>query len=168
MAAARALVAVLVVVLATACGFHLRSWDLGSTVESAYVAAAPRHPLAASLQRALRQAGVTLTASPEAADVVIGLLDSRRERRGASVSDQARVAEYETTLGVRFEVTDGEGNELVPAQWLERERIFRVDRDNIIGSSEEQALLEREMQTDLVQQILRAINAVTTEAAGAD
>ena len=42
-----------------------------------------------------------------------------------------------------------------------------MDRDNIVGSSEEQALLVREMQTDLVQQILRALNAVTAEPGNA-
>jgi LPS-assembly lipoprotein len=89
--------------------------------------------------------------------VVISLLEERRERRSVSVSSQARAAEYELSLGVRFLVTDGDGRELVPEQWLERQRVFRIDRDNIVGSSEEQALLEREMQSDLVQQVLRTL-----------
>ena len=142
------------------CGFHLRSWEVGASLENAFVASNARNPLEAPLQRALRQAGVELAASSQAAAVVVELLDSRQERRSISVSGQARAAEYELSLGVQYRVTDGDGNELVPAQWLERERVFRVDRDNIVGSSEEQALLLREMQTDLVQQILRALNTV--------
>jgi outer membrane lipopolysaccharide assembly protein LptE/RlpB len=39
-----------------------------------------------------------------------------------------------------------------------------VDRDNLVGSSEEQALLQREMTDDLVQQIIRGVNAVVTAA----
>lgn len=147
--------------LASACGFHLRTWDVGTTVQSAWVSADPRNPMERPLERALRQAGVAQAPSPEAAEVVVELLDSRRDRRSITVSGQARAAEYETILGVRYRVTDGQGNVLVPEQWLERERVFRVDRDNIVGSSEEQALLEREMQNDLVQQILRTLNAVT-------
>ena len=157
-------VGVLMSALATGCGFHLRTWDVGTSVESAYVSADARNPLRAPLERALRQAGVTEAEGADGAEVVVELLDSRHDRRSITVSNQARAAEYETTLAVRYRVTDGQGRELVPDQWLERQRVFRVDRDNIVGSSEEQALLEREMQNDLVQQILRALNAVGAQA----
>jgi LPS-assembly lipoprotein len=149
--------------LASGCGFHLRTWDVGTSIESAYVSSDPRNPLLAPLQRALSQAGVAEAASAGDAEIVVELMDSRRDRRSITVSGQARAAEYETILGVLYRVTDRRGSELVPAQWLERERVFRVDRDNIVGSSEEQALLEREMQNDLVQQILRALNAVAAD-----
>lgn len=160
----RELALVLLTALMAGCGFHLRTWDVGTSIESAYVVSNARNPLEGPFTRALRQANVNLAQSPEQAEVVVELLDSRRDRRSISVSDQARAAEYETTLGVQYRITDGAGNELVPAQWLERERVFRVDRDNIVGSSEEQALLEREMQSDLVQQMLRALNAAVTDA----
>ena len=39
--------------LSTACGFHLRTWDLEGSVESAYVASSPRHDLAEPMRRAL-------------------------------------------------------------------------------------------------------------------
>ena len=149
------------------CGFHLRTWDVGSNLESVRVEANARNPLEAPLQRALRQAGVRLSEAGEPAPLVVELLDSRQQRRSVTVSGQARAAEYETTFGVRYRVIDGAGNELIPPQWLERERVFRVDRDNLVGSSEEQALLEREMQADLVQQIMRALNAVTAPPADA-
>jgi LPS-assembly lipoprotein len=145
------------------CGFQLRTWDVGSALESAWVTSNPRNPMEQPLERALRQAGIAEAPSPEQAAVVVELLDSRQDRRSITVSGQARAAEYETILGVLYRVTDGQGNELVPEQWLERERVFRVDRDNLVGSSEEQALLEREMQNDLVQQILRTLNAVAAE-----
>ncbi|MEQ8858715.1 MAG: LPS assembly lipoprotein LptE [Pseudomonadales bacterium] len=147
------------------CGFHLRSWDVGSSVETVHVAANARNPMQAPLEQALQQAGVELVARSAGPTLVVELLDARQERRNISVSGQARAAEYEAVLGVRYRITDGAGNELIPARWLERERVFRVDRDNLVGSSEEQALLEREMRSDLVQQILRAVNAVAPEPA---
>lgn len=164
----RVLLVVIFAVEMVGCGFHLRTWDVGSSIDAAYVSANPRNSLEAPLRRALRQAGVTEAHSASEADVVVELLEDRRERRSVTVSGQARAAEYEMTLGVRYRVTDSAGVELVAPQWLERERVFRVDRDNIVGSSEEQALLEREMEADLVQQIIRALNAVVPEpAAGA-
>lgn len=162
-----AVAVVCLALIVTACGFHLRSWDVGTSVTSAYVESNPRNPVKKPLEQALRQAGVAEAASSSDAEVVVELLDSRHERRNATVSGQARVAEYEVTVGVRYRITDGHGRELVPVQWLQRSRVFQVDRDNIVGNSEEQALLEREIQTDLVQQILRALNAAVTEPTGA-
>jgi len=149
-----------VVVALGACGFQLRGWDMVAVIDSAYVTSDQHNLLEQALRAGLRQAGVREAATAGEADVVVRLLDSRSDRRSVTVSEQARAAEYETTLAVLYEVTDPQGRELVRAQWLERARVFRVDRDNVVGTREEQVLLEREMQNDLVQQILRSINAV--------
>jgi LPS-assembly lipoprotein len=141
------------------CGFHLRTWDLEGNVESARVIANARNPLAEPLARALRSAGVELVEGGEA-DVVIELLADRRGRRSVSVTDQARAAEYETSLQVQYAVRDGAGAMLMQPRWVAARRVYRVDRDNLVGSSQEQALLEREMVNDLVEQVLRGINTV--------
>lgn len=145
------------------CGFHLRSYDVGTDLSSAYVASNPRNLLEQPLRDALRQAGVEEAPTAADAEVVLELLDSRQERRNVSFSGQARVAEYEAVLRVRYRIRDAAGNELAPDQWLERQRVYRVDSDNIVGSSEEQALLEQEMQRDLVQSILRTLNTVVQQ-----
>ena len=163
----RWLAVVTVLTLSGACGFHLRTWDLQNAMESAYVESAPRHDLAEPLRRALRQAGVTQAEDAAGADMVIELLAQRQQRRSASVSGTARVTEYEMTYGVRYRVIDGDGTELVPAQWIERREVFSVDRNNIVGSSEEQTLLQREMRDDILQQILRTLTAVAPRAESA-
>jgi LPS-assembly lipoprotein len=76
------------------------------------------------------------------------------------------VAEYQLNLQVLYGVRDAD-QELLAPQWARSARVYQVDRDNLVGSNEEETLLEREMRSDLVQQIIRAVNAVTTEAAGA-
>ncbi|MCZ6643011.1 MAG: LPS assembly lipoprotein LptE [Gammaproteobacteria bacterium] len=154
------LVASVFLLLLTSCGFHLRTWDLGTNLESARVEAGLRSQLARPLRRALGQSGVNEAAQGES-QVVIELLDQRSNRRSISVTGQARAAEYETTLEVRFQVHDAKGVELIAARWIRSERVFRVDRDNLVGNSEEQALIEREMRDDLIQQILRSLNAIT-------
>ncbi|MEQ8486100.1 MAG: LPS assembly lipoprotein LptE [Pseudomonadales bacterium] len=166
-AAVRGVVLLVLAVTASGCGFQLRSWDIASSIESAYLTASPRNAFEAPLRQALRQAGIAEAATPGEATVVVTLLEDRRERRSVSVSSQARAAEYEVSVGVRFQVEDAQGRDLIPDQWLERQRVFRIDRDNIVGSSEEQALLEREMEADLVQQILRSLNAAAADPAGA-
>lgn len=146
------------------CGFQLRTWDLGTSIESFYVRDANDNPLASPLRRALRQAGVEEAGNASDAEVVVVLLNSQRGRRSVSVTGQARAAEYEITLGVQYRVLDGQGEELIAERWVRGTRVFRVDRDNIVGTSEEQALLEREIESDLIQQIVRALNAVSGAA----
>jgi LPS-assembly lipoprotein len=147
------------VALAASCGFHLRSYDLQANVTSYALTGDTRARVATPLRRGLSQAGVAEATEREAA-IVIELLDQRSDRRSVSVAGRARAAEYEMSYGVRFRVLS-EGTELAPAQWIERERVYRIDRDNIVGSSEEQAILEREMMQDLVSQIIRVVDAVS-------
>lgn len=152
--------------LAAGCGFHLRTWDLEGNVSTAKITANARNPLAEPLGRALRSAGVDLLESGSA-DIHIELLNDRRGRRAITVTDQARAAEYESTLSVQYSVKDGQGEELSAPRWISASRIYTVDRNNLVGSSEEQALLEREMVSDLVQQVIRGVNAVVRETGGA-
>ena len=83
-----------VALLATACGFHLRTWNLEGNVETARITSNPRNPLAEPLGRALESAGVTLVEDAGSVDVVVELLADERGRRSVSVTDQARAAEY--------------------------------------------------------------------------
>lgn len=157
----------LLVGLFAGCGFHLRTWELESNVETAKITSNLRNPVAEPLGRALKSAGVELIESGPA-DVTVELVSDRESRRSVSVTDQARAADYETTLSVVYALQDGDGNVLSEPRAIRARRIYQVDRDNLVGSNEEQALLQREMVDDLVQQLIRAINAaVSTDAASA-
>ncbi len=157
----------LAALLVSGCGFHLRTWELEGNVETAKITSNLRNPVAGPLGRALESAGVEVVEQGDA-DVTIELISDRTGRRAVSVTDQARAAEYQTTLTVVYAVRDGSGNRLSEPRSIQANRIYTVDRDNIVGSSEEQALLQREMVDDLVHQIIRGVNAVVTApAAGA-
>jgi LPS-assembly lipoprotein len=150
------------ILLLASCGFHLRTYNFEAAVESFALASEPRIRVAQPLRQGLLQAGVQETDVASAA-LVVELLDQRLERRSASTAGQAGAAEYEMTHAVEYRILNGAGEELAPATWVQRDRIFRVDRDNIVGSSEEQALLEAEMTQDLVGQIIRAMDAVSRQ-----
>ncbi|MEM8768194.1 MAG: LPS assembly lipoprotein LptE [Pseudomonadota bacterium] len=164
--ATKLFLAALSLALVAGCGYQLRTWDLEGSVETAKITSNPRNPVATPLGQALRSAGVELVDSGSA-DVSIELLDHRSGRRSISVTDQARAAEYEASLSVLYRVVDADGEELAPPRWVRGSRVYTVDRNNLVGSSEEQALLEREMVTDLVQQVIRGVNAVVDASASA-
>ena len=159
--------ALLAAALAVAgCGFQLRSWDLSSHVASYYIQTSGANALERPLGRALEQAGVEPAESPGAAALVVTLHQLSSGRRGVSVTPRARVAEYALTLSVSYSAR-ADGEVLLRTQTARSRRVYQVDSDNVVGSSEEQALLEREMQSDLVQQILRAVDTVIGGTASA-
>jgi LPS-assembly lipoprotein len=156
------------IALVAGCGFQLRGSDLRSSVTRAYVDAVPRHTYAEPLEMALERAGAEIIEAPAADALVVELFDERHDRRSISVSDSAVAAEYEVIVGVRYGVRDGAGGRLIEPQWLERSRVYRADRDNILGSSEERALLEREMKQELIQQIISVLDAIAGAREAAD
>ncbi len=155
------------------CGFQLRTWDLQDAFSSAYVRTDEYGSFARDLRRALTQAGVELVEEAEDAEVVVRVLSLERTQRSISVTGQARAAEYEVGLTLRYAATRkndaGMPVEMLAPQTIRGERVYRVDRDNLIGSSAERTLLEDEIKNDLIGQILRVLNTVASQVTnGAD
>lgn len=155
-------IVLLCVVLLSGCGFQLRSWDLGSGYSSVALESAGRFDIEPTLRRALTQTGVPLVSTD--AELVLELISSGEELRTASVSGSARTAEYELILRVRYAIKDSAGAYLAKPASLQSSRRYFLDRGNLVGSNEEQALLRRELRSDLVQQIMRVLNAVSRAA----
>ena len=152
--------------LAAGCGFHLRSWDFSDADLSIHVQADRLSRIAAPLRDALRQAGVKASANADDADLVVQIVNESRNRRVASLTAGARAAEFELTMGVQFGIRAGQDSLVRPA-WIRASRTFSIDRDNLAGSSEEEALIEEELKSALSQQILRSLNAVSAAQSGA-
>jgi LPS-assembly lipoprotein len=150
----------ILLLLFAGCGFHLRSYDVDAAFENYFIAASDTSSFASDLRRMLRGAGVAEAASRSEADVVVEVLEERDLQRAVSTTGNARVAEYELEVGVNVRITDGAGIELAPAQWINRTRVFRVDRNNLTSNSEEQSLIQRELRAEVGQALLRTVNAV--------
>lgn len=156
----------LAMLVSAGCGFQLRTWELASAFETVRIEADHGVDLDLDLGRALESAGVRLVDSE--ADVVVRLSDQRDDWRSVSVTQGARTAEYELALQIGFRVTDQEGNELAPGRVLRSERVARLDRDNLVGSSDERRLLAAEARTDLVGRMVRTLDALSRRSEPAD
>ena len=154
--------------LAAGCGFQLRTWDLATALETARIEAGHGVDLDIDLVRALESAGVRVVDSD--AEIVVVLSDQRDDWRSVSVTRGARTAEYELAVQVTFAVNDGGGEEIAPPRVLRSERVARLDRDNLVGSSEERRLLAAEARDDLVGRMVRTLDTLSRqlEPANAD
>lgn len=144
----------------TGCGFQLRSYSFESSVSSFAIAGDASSAVAQSLRRGLLQAGVEEVSTMDAGLVMV-IMDERNERRSISTSRAAQAAEYEISRGVQYQILGSNQQVLSPATWIERERVYRIDRGSIVGSGEERTVLERELMQDIVGQLIRAMDAVS-------
>jgi LPS-assembly lipoprotein len=101
---------------------------------------------------------------PKAADAILELSNERREKIILSLSGTGRVREYRLRYSVNFRVHDGKGNELVPASSVQLSRDVTYNDADILAKEAEEQLLFRDMQTDMVQQLLRRLSATQKPA----
>lgn len=149
------------------CGFHLRGYTFVGHVDSYYVESDTGARMRDPLERSLKLAGATAAPGPGGADVVIRMIDGRRERRSVSVAGDVGVAEYELSIELNYAIVGRDGQTLREPGWVRVQRVYRLDRGNVMGSSEERELIERELENDLAQQIVRTLNVVTRPPDGA-
>jgi len=145
--------------MAAGCGFQLRgSADL--PFESLYVDIVDTNPLGAELKRNLR-AG-TRTRVVARRDEAEAILTPSREARGKtilSISSSGRVREFRLSYSFEFRVIDAKGRDIITPVRLQIERDFPFSDNQVLSKETEEAMLYRDMQTDLVQQVMRRLSA---------
>ena len=77
---------------------------------------------------------------------------------GLNASGQVR--ELQLRLRIRFKLRASDGRELIPDTELLQQRDISYNETIALAKEAEEALLYRNMQTDLVQQLLRRLAAV--------
>ena len=148
--------------LATAgCGFQLR----GAT-PLPYRTLHITHPPAASatvadLRRLLRVSGDTrLVDRPQDAEAVLQVLSEVREKEIVGFSSTGRPREYQLRLRFAFRLAEPDETERIPYTEIVLRRDITTTDTQLVAKEQEEALLYRDMQSDVVQQLLRRIAAV--------
>jgi LPS-assembly lipoprotein len=147
-----------VLALLAACGFQLRG-TAQLPFETLYIPGA--NPLAVELRRNVKAASKTrLVDSPGSAQAVLGFTTEAREKVILSFTSAGRVQEYRLRYRVGFRVTDPKGDQVfLPSSEILLTRDLTYNDSQVIAKENEEAMLYRDMQTDMVQQILRRLVA---------
>ena len=91
------------------------------------------------------------------------LFDVLSESRGKSIlslNSLGRVREYSLSYTLVFRVRDANNKELLGPTEITLRRNIAFDESQVLAKESEEALLYRDMQSDLVQQILRRLAAI--------
>ena len=152
-----ALAGMIATVLA-ACGFHLRG-QAELPFESLHIPG--NNPLVVELKRNVAAACKTrLVDGPGDAQAVLGFTQELRDKIILSFSSQGKVSEYQLRYRVGFRVTDAKGAQVyLPTSEILLTRDMAYSDAQVLAKEAEEALLFRDMQRDMVQQIMRRLVA---------
>ena len=147
----------------SACGFQLRgsAGQYSMPFKSIYLAFPETSSLGTELKRNLRGGDlVDVVTDPAKAEARFEVLSEGRGKQILSLNSQGRVREYLLTYTLVFRVRDAKGAELLGPTEISLKRPLTFNETQVLAKESEEALLYRDMQTDLVQQILRRLAAV--------
>ena len=147
----------------TACGFKLRQAP-DFAFSTLYLTAAESSPLGNELRRNIESTGKVKVLRDAKdinnAEVILDLLQELRERVVVATNSSGQVRELQLRLRVRFRLRTPAGGEPIPSTELVQQRDISYNESQALAKEAEEALLYRNMQSDIVQQILRRLAAV--------
>ena len=146
------------------CGFRLRR-SAALPFRTLYAGFAPTSAIGAEFRRLVRVAEDTeLVDDPKKAEARLEVLLEQREREIVAFSSTGRAREYQLRLRFAFRVVDVQGRVLLPPTELLLTRDIASSDIEIVSKQQEEELLYREMESDLVQQLLRRLAAIDRPA----
>jgi len=156
----RFLLALLAAAILAGCGFQLRGTASGKLPYASFHVALPDNAdVGIWLKRYIKALGTTkLTATPEEAEAIFQQLYDTRQQTILSLNALGQVKEYRLLLTYGFRVVDAKGQVLVPPNEISLSRDMTYDASTVLAKDQEAALLWRDLNTDLVNQILRRLS----------
>ena len=145
------------------CGFALRKApDFAFT--TLYSSLAESSPLGVELRRSLEATRKVKVISDAGrineAQVILEVLLDQREKVVLSLNASGQVREFQLRLRFRFRLRTLAGKELIPASEIALQRDISFNESAVLAKEAEENLLYRDMQSDVVQQIMRRLAAV--------
>ncbi len=149
--------------LLSACGFQLRgsNGEYRIPFKTVYLNFPETSPLGNELKRNIRALdGTQVVQDPKAADATVQLISETRDRKVLALNSQGRVRDYSLYYTVVFRVTNKFGKDLLGPTTIVLRRDINFNESEVMAKEQEETQLYRDMQSDLVQQILRRLTAL--------
>jgi LPS-assembly lipoprotein len=149
----------------TGCGFKLRGAQTFA-FKTIFMSGVEASPLLTELSRAMESGGevkvVTDGKLLDTAQVVLEVVSDQREKTVVGVTSSGQVREFQLRLRFKFKLRSKEGKELIAETEILQQRDISFTESAALSKEAEEALLYRNMQSDIVQQIQRRLAAVKT------
>ena len=144
----------------TGCGFKMRG-SFNYAFKSLFAGFVETSTLGNEFKRVLANDGsVTLVTSPDKAQVVLDILSEQREKVVVGITSAGQVREFQLRIRLKFKLRTPTDREILPETELLVQRDVSFNETAVLAKENEETVLYRDMQTDMVQQLLRRLAAV--------
>ncbi len=150
---------ILSVVALQGCGFALRGeLSLPNEMSATFLEAKqPFGTMARRLRQVLAANGAGMVDHRDSATAIVELQGERFSRTVLSVNTRGKVSEYQLNLKVTYRLISTDGELLRPSESTELKRDFTFDDQQILGKSQEDALIREDMYNTMAQRIVEKL-----------
>jgi LPS-assembly lipoprotein len=92
--------------------------------------------------------------------VILDVLLEQREKVVVGLNASGQVTEFQLRTRLKFKLRTPGGKELIPETELLQQRDISFNESAVLAKEAEESLLYRDMQSDLVQQLMRRLAAI--------
>ncbi len=152
------LIAILLLLVITSCGFHLR----GMTEISFKTISLEGKELSLTknLKKILNTNKVAIVSSTENPELRVELLSEESEKRILSLSGQGLVREFEIFYRVRYRIKTNDSEIWSQENIIETRKDFTYSDSNLIGKEEEERQLNEAMRIEAITSLFNQIQVI--------
>ena len=152
------LIAILLLIVITSCGFHLR----GMTEISFKTISLEGKELSLTknLKKILNTNKVAIVSSTENPELRVELLSEESEKRILSLSGQGLVREFEIFYRVRYRIKASDSEIWSQENIIETRKDFTYSDSNLIGKEEEERQLNEAMRIEAITSLFNQIQVI--------
>ncbi|OIQ97780.1 LPS-assembly lipoprotein LptE precursor [mine drainage metagenome] len=160
----RRAIALLSLLLLAACGFQLRgTYQL--PFQTLYISLPETSELNALLKRSIvAGSSVRVVDTQKDAQATFLVQSDNQTKNILSISAAGQAQEYQLVRDFRFRLIDSKGRDWLPPSHIVLTRDITFNNDLVLSKASEEVLLWRDIQHDLVQQVLRRLAAAKAPA----
>jgi LPS-assembly lipoprotein len=155
----RRLLLALPALLMASCGFELKRAAELQFDSIALIGFPPRSPLAQELRTTLERT-IVVKESPAQAQVVFQALSDERIRRAVAFTASGQVRDIQLRTVLRYRAQTPFERELIPDSKIELIREMTFIESKALGKEQEEQDLFREMQSDIVLQLMLRLSTI--------
>ena len=148
------------------CGFALRQAP-NFAFKTLFSPLAESSTLGVELKRSLESSGkvqvITDVRQIDKAEVILDVLQDLREKVVVGLNASGQVREFQLRIRFRFKLRSAKNNELIPVTEILQQRDISFNESAVLAKETEEVLLYREMQSDIIQQIMRRLATVNSD-----
>jgi LPS-assembly lipoprotein len=159
---ARLLMMICLLLLTTACGFHLRGSQVTDfDISNIYINPSSAPQLAKEVKSQLSGSGATLANSSQDAAYIITLKEERFDKSVLSVSAATgKAGEFQIVYNAKMDAAHADGKNIVENDRISVTRDFTFDENAVLGKFSEEVVVQEDLIRSAASQVLRRLQAL--------